>query len=169
MKVQTKTNENGRMGLLVNFDKIHEKIKKADLPEVVISNFKYYYNQLVNGTTGEISESEIDPVERINDSQNFTKTHERIGQENIHKSAVIKSYGGLGTSMGLQKTKSLLEINNHVSFLDIVARQASQNKVPLVLMNSFTTQRDSLDKLSDFKQSFENIALDFFATQGTQN
>ena len=149
------------MESLDKFEQIYNKMKIANLAEMVINNFRHYYHQLVNGETGTIQESEIDPVDTIIDSEEFSEEYGQKGSKNIHKTAIIKLNGGLGTSMGLQKAKSLLEIKNHLTFLDIVARQAIQNNVPLVLMNSFATQKDSLDKLCDFKQSSENIPLDF--------
>ena len=66
MKLQTKTNEIGRLGFPTdNFEKIHEKMKMGDFPVVLINNLKYYYNQLINGTTGEIPESEIEPLNLV--------------------------------------------------------------------------------------------------------
>ncbi len=38
--------------------------------------------------------------------------------------AVLKLNGGLGTSMGLEKAKSLLEVKDGNTFLDLIAKQA---------------------------------------------
>lgn len=143
------------------FNTIETKMAKADLPEIVINNFKYYYKQLVSGVTGEIPENDITPVNSITDTDEFSLQLEKIGFKNIHKTAVVKLNGGLGTSMGLERAKSLLNIKNNLTFLEIVAKQATQNNVPLVLMNSFATQQDSSRELSLFKQSNPRIPLDF--------
>ena len=143
------------------FNTIETKMAKAKLPKIVINNFKFYYKQLASGVTGEIPENDINPVDSITDCEKFSDHFEQIGFNNIHKTAVLKLNGGLGTSMGLQKAKSLLQIKNNFTFLEIVARQATQNNVPLVLMNSFATQQDSLEKLASFKQSNSKIPLDF--------
>jgi UTP--glucose-1-phosphate uridylyltransferase len=67
---------------------------------------------------------------------------------------VIKLNGGLGTSMGMTRAKSLLEVKDGLSFLDIIARQVlglrrrHGVRLPLVLMNSFYTQGDTLAALA---------------------
>ena len=45
-------------------------------------------------------------------------------QELLKKTAVLKLNGGLGTSMGLEKAKSLLVVKDGLTFLDLIARQA---------------------------------------------
>ena len=41
----------------------------------------------------------------------------------LSQTAVLKLNGGLGTSMGLAKAKSLLEVKDDMTFLDIIAKQ----------------------------------------------
>lgn len=61
----------------------------------------------------------------------------------------MKLNGGLGTSMGLEKAKSLLTVKDGKSFLDLIAdqikytRQHYGSKVRFVLMNSFSTSDDT--------------------------
>ena len=63
--------------------------------------------------------------------------------------AVLKLNGGLGTSMGLEKAKSLLEVKDGKTFLDLIAEQIKHtraqhgSKVRFVLMNSFATSADT--------------------------
>ncbi|MEA1973473.1 MAG: UTP--glucose-1-phosphate uridylyltransferase, partial [Candidatus Cloacimonadota bacterium] len=87
---------------------------------------------------------------------------------NLNKLAVIKLNGGLGTSMGLKKAKSLLPVKDGLSFLDIIAkqilniRQKSDVQIPLILMNSFNTSYDSLNELSKYDNlKINDIPLDF--------
>ena len=62
---------------------------------------------------------------------------------------MIKLNGGLGTSMGLDRAKSLLEVRDGLSFLDIIARQVLAAReehdvtLPLVFMNSWRTRDDT--------------------------
>ena len=44
-------------------------------------------------------------------------------QELLSQTAVLKLNGGLGTSMGLEKAKSLLEVKDGKTFLDLIAEQ----------------------------------------------
>ncbi|HEX5790760.1 MAG TPA: UTP--glucose-1-phosphate uridylyltransferase, partial [Luteolibacter sp.] len=71
----------------------------------------------------------------------------------LAKAVVIKLNGGLGTSMGLQGPKSLLPVRDGVTFLDLMVRQTLSLRqraaapVRLLLMNSFSTSRQTLDHL----------------------
>lgn len=44
-------------------------------------------------------------------------------QKLLSETAVLKLNGGLGTSMGLEKAKSLLEVKDGKTFLDLIAEQ----------------------------------------------
>lgn len=64
-----------------------------------------------------------------------------MAQELLAKTAVLKLNGGLGTSMGLAKAKSLLEVKDGKTFLDLIAdqieytRSQTGSKVRFILMN----------------------------------
>jgi UTP--glucose-1-phosphate uridylyltransferase len=66
---------------------------------------------------------------------------------------VMKLNGGLGTTMGLSQAKSLIPVRSDTSFLDIIVQQIKALRlksgvpVPLILMNSFYTEKDSLEKI----------------------
>ena len=74
-------------------------------------------------------------------------------QSLLAQTVVIKLNGGLGTSMGLQKAKSLLPVKGEDTFLDIIAhqilhlRQETGANVRFLLMNSFSTSQDTLDHM----------------------
>ncbi|KAI1828974.1 hypothetical protein DTO027I6_10241 [Penicillium roqueforti] len=69
--------------------------------------------------------------------------------EFLNKLAVVKLNGGLGTSMGCVGPKSVIEVREGMSFLDLSVRQIEHlNRifnvnVPFVLMNSFNTDHDT--------------------------
>lgn len=68
---------------------------------------------------------------------------------NLDKLAVLKLNGGLGTSMGCVGPKSVIEVRDGNTFLDLSVRQIEHlNRkydadVPLLLMNSFNTDKDT--------------------------
>ncbi|CCE82933.1 Piso0_002697 [Millerozyma farinosa CBS 7064] len=68
---------------------------------------------------------------------------------NLDKLAVLKLNGGLGTSMGCVGPKSVIEVRDGNTFLDLSVRQIEHlNRkydadVPLLLMNSFNTDADT--------------------------
>ena len=67
----------------------------------------------------------------------------------LSKLAVLKLNGGLGTSMGCVGPKSVIEVRDGNSFLDLSVRQIESlnrkydSDVPLLLMNSFNTDKDT--------------------------
>lgn len=67
----------------------------------------------------------------------------------LNKLVIVKLNGGLGTSMGCTGPKSVIQVRNDLTFLDLTVRQLEDlNKrygcdVPLVLMNSFNTHKDT--------------------------
>ena len=85
----------------------------------------------------------------------------------LDEAVVIKLNGGLGTSMGMDRAKSLLEVKDGLSFLDIIARQVlalraeSGARIPLVLMNSFATRDDSLAQLARYADLASDVPPDF--------
>ena len=69
---------------------------------------------------------------------------------------MIKLNGGLGTSMGMDRAKSLLCVRRGLSFLDVIARQVLHLRreygatLPLIFMNSFRTSGDTLAALARY-------------------
>src|SRR5919205_1064548 len=85
----------------------------------------------------------------------------------IDRAVVIKLNGGLGTSMGMTGPKSLVEVKDGQSFLDIIVRQVldlrerTGARLPLVLMNSFSTRDASLRALERHRRIAADVPLDF--------
>lgn len=140
-----------------NFRLFKNRMQAEGLPSVFIETFAYYYGLLVTGKTGFIGEADIVPVTKVPDAEQFSARLAEVGHSVLGKTAVIKLNGGLGTSMGLKKAKSLLPVKEGHSFLDIIALQAQHSNMPLLLMNSFSTEADSLTALQ--KHSDLNQAL----------
>lgn len=141
--------------------KFINKMVKENLPEIVMETFEYYYNKLLEGETGLLPETEIIPVEHLHEYEKLDDKYLQLGQSLIDKSVIIKLNGGLGTSMGLSEAKSLLKIKGEETFLDIIAQQAELNKLRLVLMNSFNTQKKSLELLDNYPNLKNDLPLDF--------
>lgn len=138
-----------------------ERMRAENLPDIFINSFAYYYEQLLTGSTGLISETEIEPVDSLPDCEQFPDSLVEVGETALAKTAVIKLNGGLGTSMGLEKAKSLLVVKEGLSFLDIIARQAMNIDVPLILMNSFSTDADSTAVLNQYPELNKGLPQTF--------
>jgi len=149
------------MTISTGFTPFAERMQAENLPDVFIRTFRYYYEQLVEGRTGLIPESEIDPIAGLPDVETFPASLVEIGNAVLGQTVIIKLNGGLGTSMGLTKAKSLLSVKDGLTFLDIIARQALHAGVPLLLMGSFNTSEDSLAALHAYPELWDDLPLDF--------
>ncbi len=141
------------------------KMQHANLHDIVHETFNYYFKKLLNGETGFLPEHQIDAVNSLTSYNELDNSLEEFGNSVIKKSVVIKLNGGLGTSMGLSAAKSLLKVKNNLSFLDIIAKQAISSGIPLVLMNSFNTQKDSLQVLAKYPELQNKIPLNFLQSK----
>jgi UTP--glucose-1-phosphate uridylyltransferase len=143
------------------FTPFAERMQAENLPEIFIRTFRYYYEQLAGGHTGLIPEAEIEPIDNLPDAETFPDALAEIGKAALGQTVLIKLNGGLGTSMGLTKAKSLLTVKDGLTFLDIIARQALHAGVPLLLMDSFNTREDSLAALRAYPDLWGDLPLDF--------
>ena len=130
------------------FRPFETRMQAEGLPDIAIRTFRHYYRQLIAGESGLIPESRLRPVPELPNAETLGLDLEARGREVLNRTIVIKLNGGLGTGMGLEQAKSLLSIKNDLTFLDVIAGQSARSGVPLVLMNSFATQADSLAALA---------------------
>ncbi|MDR0305768.1 MAG: UTP--glucose-1-phosphate uridylyltransferase [Chitinispirillales bacterium] len=145
-----------------------DKMEREGQPKVAINTFLHYYDLLSHGSTGYISEDEIIPVtpEEIDDFS-VTETLRSAGADALSKTVIIKLNGGLGTTMGLSAAKSLIPVKDGLSFLDITALQIKKLNekfgisIPLILMNSFNTERDSLTALEKYQEIKTEMPFSF--------
>lgn len=140
-----------------------QRMREEHLPEIVIDNFIFYYRKLWKGETGMVPENLITPVQSLDNAENLSQDMEKTGENMIPKTVIIKLNGGLGTSMGMKTAKSLLTVKGQHSFLDIIVRQARTfgADVPVVFMNSFSTQKETLKALEKYPFLGKGISLDF--------
>ncbi len=134
---------------------ISDRMRAAGVPEAAISSFLSHFDTLLGGGDGLLSENDIEPVAGLADAEGLV-ARRAAGVDAFSRTAVIKLNGGLGTSMGLDRAKSLLEVRDGHSFLDLIARQIlslrrrAGGSTPLLLMNSFRTAADSEQTLARY-------------------
>jgi UTP--glucose-1-phosphate uridylyltransferase len=138
-----------------------ERMRSEGLPDLFIDTFANYYDQLARGETGLIPESGIEPVGNLPDLECLDVRFRKVGEAALPRTVVIKLNGGLGTSMGLARAKSLLVARDGLTFLDIIARQALDAGLSLVLMNSFATDSDSLKALERYPELSGRLSRSF--------
>lgn len=144
---------------------------EAGVGEAAIDVFSHYYRELEAGATGLIREDTIEPLTdppMLDDIE----VDEAMAREAIGKTVIIKLNGGLGTSMGMARAKSLLPVRDGKSFLDLIVDQVRAARVrydarlPLLFMNSFNTRDDTLAALAAYDDlAVDGLPLDFLQSQ----
>jgi UTP--glucose-1-phosphate uridylyltransferase len=147
-------------------NKARAKMVEAGVDEVAIETFAHYFRLLEHGETGMMPESSIDPVDMP--ALGDVEVDDEAAAEAVRHTAVIKLNGGLGTSMGMDRAKSLLCVRRGLSFLDIIARQVLHLRkeydaaLPLIFMNSFRTSADTMAALARYEDlPVEGLPLEF--------
>jgi UTP--glucose-1-phosphate uridylyltransferase len=141
-----------------------EKMRREGLGEAAVLTFEHYYRRLRDGDAGVLPESELEPV---HDVPRYEDLPDADAREALDHAVVLKLNGGLGTSMGMTRAKSLLEVKDGMTFLDIIVRQILRlrdrtgARLPLVLMNSFATREDSLEALAGYEDLPSDVPADF--------
>lgn len=155
------------------FDQFDAKMREHGMSDTAINQFHRLYDvwKADEGSTW-IRESDVEPLTGV---PSFHDVYETIDHdEAVHafaKTAFLKLNGGLGTSMGLDCAKSLLPVRRHkarqMRFIDIIlgqvttARQRLGVELPLTLMNSFRTSKDTMKVVkSDDKFRQDDIPLE---------
>jgi UDP-N-acetylglucosamine pyrophosphorylase len=145
------------------------KMRKAGVSEPAIAAFEGAIRRFLDGDRGMLPESclgNLGDLPRYADLDPVSPTCPDI--DLWRQVAVIKLNGGLGTSMGLDRAKSLIRVKDDLNFLDIIARQILRFREQtgscapaFLLMNSFNTRKDSMDYLSRYPELAASGRLDF--------
>ncbi|MBW1954715.1 MAG: UTP--glucose-1-phosphate uridylyltransferase [Deltaproteobacteria bacterium] len=125
-----------------------QKMQNEGIPEIAVDTFSRYYERVVSGESGMIWDAEIRPLDPSDIQDHKTLSDfAPAGKEAFSRAVRIVLNGGLGTSMGLSSTKSLLRVKEGLSFLEIIFKQAAHQGVRLALMNSFNTDRETREAI----------------------
>ena len=95
-------------------------MERAGVAAPAIEVFSDFYRQLEGGATGLVREADVDPLVDVDRAADVTFDLD-AQREAAAVTAVIKLNGGLGTSMGMDRAKSLLPVRSDLTFLDIIA------------------------------------------------
>ena len=126
------------------------------LSRAAIDAFRHSVGVLTSNQSMMIPEGEIEPARDVADWEELVAATPEADAALLAQAVLVKLNGGLGTGMGLQKAKSLLEIKPGVTFLDTIVRQVqslrerAQYPVNLLLMNSFSTSEDTMAHLAQY-------------------
>ena len=140
------------------------KMRERGMSETAINQFRHLYDVWRHEEASSwIREDDIEPLGHV---PSFHDVYETINHDKavdaFAKTAFLKLNGGLGTSMGLDKAKSLLPVRRHkakqMRFIDIIigqvltARTRLNVELPLTFMNSFRTSADTMKALKHHRK-----------------
>jgi len=143
-----------------------DKMRRDGVGDAAVQAFADAYERLQEGETGVLPEDEIEPVEDVPDADALPDAGAQAGRA-LDRAVIVKLNGGLGTSMGMTGPKSLVEVKDGLTFLDVIVRQVlalrerTGARLPLVLMNSFSTREPSLEALGRYDDIEADVPLDF--------
>jgi UTP--glucose-1-phosphate uridylyltransferase len=142
-----------------------EKMRADGQHEEAIAAFRSAYERLRKGESALIPTAELEPA---GDIATLEDLPEPDGGDALDAVAVIKLNGGLATSMGLQRPKSLVEARDGRSFLEIIIgqtialRERHGVRLPLILMDSEATRDETLAALREHPElATEGLPADF--------
>lgn len=153
----------------ISEEQITKKMKAEGLSDAFISDFLSKVDLVRKGETGIVKWEQVGDLDPEQDEILLDEIQKKypLQKDLLSKLVVIKLNGGLGTSMGLEKAKSLIPIKGEFSFLAVMAKQIEyirskyQIDVPLLLMDSYNTQKDAQEELKKygFTQSLRSSFL----------
>ncbi len=141
-----------------------QRMRDAGMPGAAIADFLDHLGRLRSGDTGTLPTAELEPVRDVPRAADLP---DEVDREALDRTVVVKLNGGLGTSMGMTRAKSLVQARDGLSFLDLIARQTLAVRrrhgvrLPLVLMNSPHTRADSLRALDRHPALAADVPADF--------
>ena len=148
-----------------------DKMAAAGVNQQAIDVFTHYYHQLEEGVTGFIAEDSIEPLDAPAQLSDVTVS-DADARAALAATVIIKLNGGLGTSMGLDRAKSLLPVRDGKNFLDLIVGQVEAARtqfgapLPLLFMDSFRTRDDTLAALARYPDlAVDGLELDFLQSQ----
>jgi UTP--glucose-1-phosphate uridylyltransferase len=158
---------------VIGLERAIEKMRDANVPQRAIDVFAHHYRELVDGATGMIPEDSVTGLTDIARADEVVRAYvgTDMAREAAAQTAVIRLNGGLGTSMGLDRAKSLVPVRDGMSFLDVIAMQVKHVRatldvpLPLVFMNSFATHDDTMAAIAKHDLGVDDLPLAFLQNQ----
>ncbi|MDR0286008.1 MAG: UTP--glucose-1-phosphate uridylyltransferase [Propionibacteriaceae bacterium] len=145
-------------------------MRTAGVGSTAIAIFESYWDQLATGATGLIPEATILPLTSPDTLDGVEPS--AADREALAQTAIIRLNGGLGTSMGLAKAKTLLPVMGGLTFLDIIVRQVEWARrtygvrLPLLFLHSFNTRTDVLQALTAYPDlAVDGLPLDMMQSE----
>jgi UTP--glucose-1-phosphate uridylyltransferase len=146
-------------------------MRAAGAHDTSVSTFLAQLERLESGELGLIPETGLEPLRELPDAEDLAAPAQDRMQALLQGTVILKLNGGLGTSMGLSGPKSLLPVKDGLTFLDLIARQVlhlrsrTGARLPLLLMNSFATQEQSLRAFEGYPALSQDLPPDILQSK----
>ncbi len=140
------------------------KMREAGQPDEAIRNFLRAYERLEGGESALLPSAELEPAGDVPELDSLPETDVAEALEHV---VMIKLNGGLATTMGLRRPKSLVEARDGKTFLDIIIgqtlalRRRYEVALPLLLMNSEATREETAQALEAHPGLNDELPVDF--------
>jgi UTP--glucose-1-phosphate uridylyltransferase len=129
-----------------------EKMRRAGQHPDAVAAFRSAYERLLSGAEALLPSAELEPVRGV------PRLDDLPAEGSLDGVVAIKLNGGLATTMGLGRPKSLLEARGGRTFLDLIAGQTLELRrrhrapLPLLLMDSEATRPATLAELAGYPE-----------------
>ena len=150
-------------------------MRAAGQDDEAIRAFARAYQRLEGGESAYIATADLEPATDVPTLEDLGESAAAGGGDGgraaaaLDRVALIKLNGGLATTMGLRHPKSLVEVREGLTFLELIIRQTValrrrfNARLPLLLMDSDATRADTLAELTKHPEltSVEALGPDF--------
>ena len=150
---------------------IENKMREGGVSGPAVNAFLAAVEKVVSGETGFLPEAALEPARDLPTLESLSEPS-TFDPGLLNRLAVIKLNGGLGTSMGLDRVKSLIRVKGEDNFLDFIARQifhlrqsSGAPNLAFYLMNSFSTRQDTLEYLKKYPGLAADGEIDFLQSK----
>lgn len=163
------------MNVEAALESFRERFRADDAPQAAVQAFERMYRAYRGGATGKVDWAAVEAarVEDLVGADAYEANRYReAGRAQLGSLVWIVLNGGLGTSMRMDRAKSLVPVKGSHTFLDLIARYALRCRegggaaFPVLFMNSFHTREDTVAALAPYGLSRgagrgEGLPLDF--------
>ncbi|MEW6490242.1 MAG: UTP--glucose-1-phosphate uridylyltransferase [Thermodesulfobacteriota bacterium] len=163
------------MGVEAALARFREWFRADGAPQAAVHAFEQMYRAYRGGVTGKVAWAQIEAVgvETLVGADAYEASLCReAGEACLDRLVWIVLNGGLGTSMRMDRAKSLVPVKGAYTFLDLIARyvlrrrQGAGAPFPVLFMHSFHTREESLAALAPYGLALgagrgEGLPLDF--------
>lgn len=145
-----------------------KKMQDQGCSASLMEAFKLNFFKLGKGEKGCIPEDHLDSIDQLEslDSLEYPENSSLLKEV-----VVVKLNGGLGTGMGLDSAKSLLQVKEGNTFLDFITlqilslRMESKVGIKFLLMNSFSTSEATMQYLGRYQSLSQKEKMEFLQSK----